>query len=394
MSLADIDRQRVLAAIAEYDELGSDGFNARYGVEADVRYVVVHSGREYSAVALASAAHETATGQVLRGIDLHALALRLTELRLEFRDLDAEPSQEDRARYGELPGIPEGTTFRSRVEASERGVHRARQSGIVGTGALGAESIVVSGGYEDDVDNGTEIIYTGHGGRDSSGKQVEDQNFQKWGNAALRTSMITGAPVRVVRGPHRESPHAPRTGYRYDGLFRVVEAGREEGRRGYLVCRFQMVKLASALDVVIPPSEVTIPGVEHHPAPPEGSQTPGRRSTTTQRLVRRTAVADYVKNLHDHKCQACGTRLTVRDQGYSEGAHIQALGGFHCGPDLSANMLCLCPNCHVLFDYGVLTVQDDYSILRDGVPDGRTLRTHPLHVIGKEYLAHHREAHS
>jgi hypothetical protein len=30
----------------------------------------------------------------------------------------------------------------------------------------GAESIVVSGGYEDDEDHGDTIIYTGHGGND------------------------------------------------------------------------------------------------------------------------------------------------------------------------------------------------------------------------------------
>lgn len=40
----------------------------------------------------------------------------------------------------------------------------------------GADAIVVSGGYEDDNDDGDEIIYTGQGGNDpDSGKQVADQ---------------------------------------------------------------------------------------------------------------------------------------------------------------------------------------------------------------------------
>lgn len=37
----------------------------------------------------------------------------------------------------------------------------------------GAAAIVMSGGYEDDYDIGTEILYTGEGGNDpSTGKQV------------------------------------------------------------------------------------------------------------------------------------------------------------------------------------------------------------------------------
>ena len=45
--------------------------------------------------------------------------------------------------------------------------------GISGTAKDGADSIVLSGGYEDDVDYGDEIVYTGHGGRHpSNGQQM------------------------------------------------------------------------------------------------------------------------------------------------------------------------------------------------------------------------------
>lgn len=44
----------------------------------------------------------------------------------------------------------------------------------------------MSGGYEDDYDNGTEILYTGEGGNDiSSGKQVAHQSWSSPGNAGL-----------------------------------------------------------------------------------------------------------------------------------------------------------------------------------------------------------------
>ena len=47
-----------------------------------------------------------------------------------------------------------------------------------GSQADGADSIVVSGGYEDDEDDGDTIIYTGHGGNDAnSKKQIADQTM-------------------------------------------------------------------------------------------------------------------------------------------------------------------------------------------------------------------------
>ena len=83
------------------------------------------------------------------------------------------------------------------------------QAGISGAAAEGADSIVVSGGYEDDEDYGDEIIYTGHGGNDpNTGRQVADQQL-KQGNLALAFSRKEGLPVRVVRGANPKSPYAP-----------------------------------------------------------------------------------------------------------------------------------------------------------------------------------------
>lgn len=50
-------------------------------------------------------------------------------------------------------------------------------SGIHGVANDGAYSIVISSGYEDDIDEGDEFIYTGSGGRDLSGnKRVNVQS--------------------------------------------------------------------------------------------------------------------------------------------------------------------------------------------------------------------------
>jgi putative restriction endonuclease len=65
--------------------------------------------------------------------------------------------------FGHIPGYPVGSRFENRAELAEAGVHRHRQAGISGSASKGADSIVLSGGYEDDQDFGNLIIYSGYG---------------------------------------------------------------------------------------------------------------------------------------------------------------------------------------------------------------------------------------
>ncbi|XP_032129572.1 E3 ubiquitin-protein ligase UHRF1-like [Sapajus apella] len=79
--------------------------------------------------------------------------------------------------YGPIPGIPVGTMWRFRVQVSESGVHRPHVAGIHGRSNDGAYSLVLAGGYEDDVDHGNFFTYTGSGGRDLSGnKRTAEQS--------------------------------------------------------------------------------------------------------------------------------------------------------------------------------------------------------------------------
>lgn len=65
--------------------------------------------------------------------------------------------------YGPVPGVEVGTCWKFRLQVSEAGVHRPHVAGIHGRETDGAYSLVLSGGYEDDVDNGCEFYYTGSG---------------------------------------------------------------------------------------------------------------------------------------------------------------------------------------------------------------------------------------
>jgi putative restriction endonuclease len=96
--------------------------------------------------------------------------------------------------FGEIAGVPPGTVFPNRRALADAGVHRPIQAGISGSANEGADSIVVSGGYEDDEDYGDVIVYTGHGGNDpSSRRQVADQLLER-GNLAVARSCEQGLP--------------------------------------------------------------------------------------------------------------------------------------------------------------------------------------------------------
>src|SRR5688500_16803760 len=118
-------------------------------------------------------------------------------------------------------GSQVGTTFASRDDVWAAGLHRHRQHGISGREDDGADAIVVTGSYAEEIDRGFEIIYTGDGGQDrDTGVHYADQELVA-GNAALATSHREGFPVRVIRGRTRRtrwpSPFTPaESGYRYD----------------------------------------------------------------------------------------------------------------------------------------------------------------------------------
>ena len=103
-------------------------------------------------------------------------------------------------RFGHPDQYEVGSIFDSRKALSDAGIHGPPMHGIWGRQREGACSIVMSGGYEDDIDELDYILYTGHGGQDvPGGKQIKDQEFVE-GNLALKLSFENKLPVRVTRG--------------------------------------------------------------------------------------------------------------------------------------------------------------------------------------------------
>lgn len=277
--------------------------------------------------------------------------------------------------FGPIPGVPVGAQFASRAEVAEAGIHRQHQSGIVGRPSVGAESIVVSGGYVDDEDFGNVIIYTGHGGRDvKSGLQVADQELTR-GNLALARNSDEGIPLRVVRGSSGDPRHSPTHGYRYDGLYYVETYWSEVGEAGFTIWRFRLV----AEEIVNP-----------WPASGSGDKPVPRATGTTQRLVRNTSLSARVKALYAHTCQICGERIDTAAGPYAEGAHIRPLGRPHDGPDALSNLLCLCPNDHVRFEHGALFISDEFKVIDASGAVQTDLAVVNDHDISLAHVRYHR----
>ena len=274
--------------------------------------------------------------------------------------------------FGEIKGIEVGTEFASRAELAASGIHKPTQAGISGSSTKGADSIVVSGGYEDDEDYGDYLIYGGQAGFDPNTKlQNEDAELSR-GNLALVVSYNKGLPVRVTRGLGSRQ----RT-YRYDGLYLVERWWVDRGKSGFRIYRFALRKIDDK-PISTPVGELPLPA---------SNQEPDRVKSYTTRIVRDTLAAEAVKDVHQHVCQTCATRIERPGGAYAQGAYIRPLGRPHNGPDTADNILCLCPNCHVLFDGWAFAIEDDGTLI--GALSGCLIEIE-THIINRQHLGYHR----
>ncbi len=102
---------------------------------------------------------------------------------------------------------------------------------------------------------------------------------------------------------------------------------------------------------------------------------PERVLQETYRILRDTTLARNVKESHKCRCQICGQTLKLSGiTPYAEAHHIMPIGRPHNGPDVRGNILCVCPNDHVLLDYGAIK-----------------LDVNRLEGISKEFINYHND---
>lgn len=105
-----------------------------------------------------------------------------------------------------------------------------------------------------------------------------------------------------------------------------------------------------------------------------------RQPSVVNRIIRDTPLVRELKELYQNRCQICSEALVLPGgRRYSEGHHIRPVGNPHNGPDSPDNLLIVCPNHHVLCDYGAISL------------DCRALVVHPKHELRSEYIDYHNE---
>ena len=87
-----------------------------------------------------------------------------------------------------------------------------------------------------------------------------------------------------------------------------------------------------------------------------GDLVPSSESINVTIKKRNQSLTRQLKGFYENSCQICNNQLDIGDdEFYSEVHHIQPLGK-HNGPDIIENMIVLCPNHHIMFDKGSITV--------------------------------------
>jgi len=111
-----------------------------------------------------------------------------------------------------------------------------------------------------------------------------------------------------------------------------------------------------------------------------GNESPQKKRQETYRVLRDTKLSRQIKMLHENKCQICSESIELPNgASYSEAHHIIPLGGEHNGPDVAGNIIVLCPNHHVMLDYGVVQI------------DVNSIRLHQKHKISSDSIKYHNE---
>jgi hypothetical protein len=110
------------------------------------------------------------------------------------------------------------------------------------------------------------------------------------------------------------------------------------------------------------------------------SEPPKRMHAHVCRIIRDTRQSQWVKQQHNFECQICGTSIHLADGSkYAEAHHVKPLGSPHDGPDVTENIVCVCPNHHAELDYGVRTIEP------------HSLRLAPDHKIDSTFINYHNE---
>ncbi|GII94889.1 hypothetical protein Ssi02_51200 [Sinosporangium siamense] len=333
----------VLSAIEEFDHLGREAFLDLYGYQRARDYFIEHDGRRYDSKAIAGVAHRHVDGSPLRASDFSGgaatVARHLRNLGFTVTGPGNTPPESPVESL-----LSKITTLRTATSPKTK--HPKRHQPLTLLWALGRAA------------NGEPRLAPWDFTRTEIGRLITDFGLvDDRPNPEFPILRLTHVGLWELPG-HPNPPsaggsdpqiwmrrHQPKSGPQawFYNLVAHDEPTRSHATAILLSKYFHDTDQEALL------SRVGLIRAEPTPTPPP-STTPARYPTTTNRIIRDTALAQWIKSLHGHHCQICGLQLTLPTGPYAEGAHIRPLGHPHNGPDEIANLLCLCPNHHTLFE--------------------------------------------
>ncbi|MFI0504768.1 HNH endonuclease [Streptomyces albogriseolus] len=396
MGLGDIRYEHVIAATEEFRRLGRDVFLRTYGFGRARSYELVLDGRRYDSKAIAGVAHGYATGDFLSAADFSGGAATVARClrELGFVVETGEPFSNRAALLARLrnlkvsrgPGNPAPSRHQplSLLWAISRAADERPRLTLWPT-------------FRDEV--GPLLVEFGL----PNAKATPEYPF--WYLQGSGLWEVRGIPAELAKRTPTTSTlneHHPQAGFtaetadllrdpvtRLEAIATICETYLEDVDRQALFARTGLSGYTTAGGLLSPSEDDSADGATDEygraigPAP--------RRDATRSVIVRDEALARRVKELEDNRCQICGTALRHLNRPYSQAAHIRGLGSPHHGPDELQNLLCLCPNCHILFD-GLEIYVDSDGLVRGtrGGRDPRPLRRAPGHPVEEAHIAYHR----
>lgn len=397
MGLGDIRYEDVIAATVEFRRLGRDTFLRTYGFKRARSYEMVLDGHRYDSKAIAGVAHGHATGDFLTWRDFSGGAATVAR-RLRELGFVVETGETPRDRAVLLERLR-----KLKVSRGPGNPAPSRHQPLSLLWAISREAderprMTSWPQFRDEV--GPILVEFGL----PNAKATPEYPF--WHLRGSGLWEVQGIPTDSAKGMPKVSildAHHPQAGFkeeaagflrdpvtRLDAIITICETYLEDVDRQALFERIGLAEYTTAGSLVNPSEDESAGaamddnGRATGPAP--------RRDTTRSIIVRDEALARKVKELEGNRCQICDTTLRHLNRPYSQAAHVRGLGRPHHGPDELQNLLCLCANCHVLFD-GLEIYVDSDGLVRGtrGDREPRLLRRDPRHPMDEAHIGYHRD---
>ncbi|MGW2728507.1 HNH endonuclease [Streptomyces sp. NPDC001494] len=396
MGLGDINYEDVVAATEEARRLGRDNFLQVYGFRRAKSYELVLDGLRYDSKAIAGVAHGHATGDFLRAKDFSGGAATVAR-RLRELGFVVETGETSRNRAALLERL---RTLRVSRGPGNPAPSRHQPLSLLWAVARAADEwprMTPWPEFRDGV--GPLLVEFGL----PNAKATPEYPF--WHLRGSGLWEVQGVPAESGKEMPKKSildAHHPQAGLteeatdllrdpviRLDAIATICDTYLEDVDRRALFERIGLGGYTTASGLLTSWEDASSrAGTDEY----ERSIGPAsRRDTVRSVIVRDEALARKVKELERDRCQICDTALRYLNRPYSEAAHIRGLGGPHHGPDELQNLLCLCANCHVLFD-GLEIYVDPDGLVREtrGNREPRPLRRDPRHPIDEAHMGYHR----